>query len=71
MGACYHAGKYTVEGLSDALRLELKRFGIDVVLIEPGSIQTDWGAIAAGKLRAASSPGPYGEQADASATSLE
>ncbi|MER5789965.1 oxidoreductase [Streptomyces sp. NPDC001980] len=71
MGAWYHASKYAVEGLSDALRLELKRFGIDVVLIEPGSIRTDWGAIAAGKLRATSSHGPYGEQADAMATSLE
>jgi short-subunit dehydrogenase len=71
MGAWYHASKYAVEGLSDALRLELKRFGIDVVLIEPGSIQTDWGAIAAGKLRATSSHGPYGEQADAMARSLE
>jgi short-subunit dehydrogenase len=54
MGAWYHASKYAVEGLSDALRLEVKRFGIDVVLIEPGSIRTDWGAIAAGKLRATS-----------------
>ena len=71
MGAWYHASKYAVEGLSDALRLEVKRFGIDVVLIEPGSIRTDWGAIAADKLRATSSDGPYAEQADAMATSLE
>ncbi|MEV8538608.1 oxidoreductase [Streptomyces sp. NPDC051572] len=71
MGAWYHASKYAVEGLSDALRLEVKRFGIDVVLIEPGSIRTDWGAIAADKLRATSSDGPYAEQADAMAESLE
>ncbi|WP_416960482.1 oxidoreductase [Streptomyces sp. Agncl-13] len=71
LGAWYHASKYAVEGLSDALRLELKRFGIDVVIIEPGSIRTDWGAIAAGRLRATSSDGPYAEQADAMATSLE
>ncbi|MFI6465324.1 oxidoreductase [Streptomyces sp. NPDC050528] len=71
MGAWYHASKYAVEGLSDALRLEVKRFGIDVVLIEPGSVRTDWGAIAAGKLRATSSDGPYAEQADAMAESLE
>ncbi|WP_329244982.1 oxidoreductase [Streptomyces sp. NBC_01478] len=71
MGAWYHASKYAVEGLSDALRLELKRFGIDVVLIEPGSIRTAWGAIAADKLRATSSQGPYAEQADAMAASLE
>ncbi|WP_089106160.1 oxidoreductase [Streptomyces hyaluromycini] len=71
MGAWYHASKYAVEGLSDALRLELKRFGIDVVLIEPGSVQTDWGVIAAEKLRATSCHGPYAEQADAMAQSLE
>ncbi|MFE3202381.1 oxidoreductase [Embleya sp. NPDC059237] len=71
MGAWYHASKYAVEGLSDALRLEVARFGIDVVLVEPGSIQTAWGAIAAGKLRATSSLGPYAEQADAMAASLE
>ena len=71
MGAWYHASKYAVEGLSDALRLEVERFGIDVVLIEPGSIRTDWGTIAAGKLRATSSDGPYAEQADAMAASLE
>ncbi|WP_019069200.1 oxidoreductase [Streptomyces hokutonensis] len=71
MGAWYHASKYAVEGLSDALRLEAKRFGIDVVLIEPGSIRTEWGAIAAGKLRATSGQGPYAEQADAMAKSLE
>ncbi|MBK3576380.1 oxidoreductase [Streptomyces sp. MBT65] len=71
MGAWYHASKYAVEGLSDALRLELKRFGIDVVVIEPGSIRTAWGAIAADKLRTTSAHGPYAEQADAMAASLE
>jgi short-subunit dehydrogenase len=65
LGAWYHASKFAVEGLSDALRLELRQFGIDVVLIEPGSIQTEWGAIAAGKLRATSGHGPYAEQATA------
>ncbi|WP_181273825.1 oxidoreductase [Brevibacterium oceani] len=71
MGAWYHASKYAVEGLSDAIRLELKRFGINVVLIEPGSIQTDWGSIAADKLRATSGHGPYAEQANAMAASLD
>ncbi|MFC4503684.1 MULTISPECIES: SDR family NAD(P)-dependent oxidoreductase [Streptomyces] len=46
LGAWYHAGKFAVEGLSDALRLELRRFGIDVVVIEPGLILTDRGGIA-------------------------
>ncbi|MEX5635518.1 oxidoreductase [Parafrankia sp. FMc2] len=71
LGAWYHASKFAVEGLSDAMRLELRRFGIDVVLVEPGLIRTEWGAIAADKLRATSGHGPYAEQAGAMATSLE
>lgn len=46
-GGWYHVSKYSVEALSDALRMELKPFGIDVVMIEPGAIKTDWGIIAA------------------------
>ena len=45
-GSWYHASKFAVEGLSDCLRLELKQFGIDVIVIEPGSIQTQWSTIA-------------------------
>ncbi|WP_018639637.1 oxidoreductase [Parafrankia elaeagni] len=71
LGAWYHASKFAVEGLSDAMRLELKRFGLDVVLVEPGLIRTEWGAIAADKLRATSGHGPYAEQAGAMAASLE
>lgn len=47
----YHASKYSVEALSDALRLEAKPFGIKVVLIEPGLTQTDWGVIHADNIR--------------------
>ncbi len=50
-GGWYHATKYAVEALSDAMRLEVKPFGIDVILVEPGMIQTDWGLIATGNLR--------------------
>jgi NADP-dependent 3-hydroxy acid dehydrogenase YdfG len=39
-GGLYHATKYAVEALSDALRFEVRGFGIDVVLIEPGLIVT-------------------------------
>src|SRR6266704_1470144 len=42
-GAFYHATKYAVEALSDALRFEVKPFGIDVVVIEPGPIRTRFG----------------------------
>jgi NAD(P)-dependent dehydrogenase (short-subunit alcohol dehydrogenase family) len=45
-GAWYHATKFAVEGFSDSLRMELKPFGIDVVIIEPGPIITEWNAIA-------------------------
>ncbi|WP_318677906.1 oxidoreductase [Treponema sp.] len=41
----YHGTKYCVEALSDSLRLEVAPFGIKVVIIEPGLIQTDWGVI--------------------------
>jgi NAD(P)-dependent dehydrogenase (short-subunit alcohol dehydrogenase family) len=45
-GAWYHATKFAVEGLSDCLRLELRPFGIRVVVIEPGAIRTEWAGIA-------------------------
>jgi NAD(P)-dependent dehydrogenase (short-subunit alcohol dehydrogenase family) len=45
-GAWYHATKFAVEGFSDSLRMELKPFGVDVVLIEPGPIITEWNEIA-------------------------
>lgn len=47
----YHATKYSVEALSDALRLEVSNFGIKVVLVEPGLIQTSWGIIHANNIR--------------------
>lgn len=45
LGAWYHATKHALEGWSDCLRLELKSFGIDVVIIEPGLINTEFGAV--------------------------
>lgn len=45
-GAWYHATKFAVEGLSDSLRMELKQFSIDVVVIQPGAIKTEWNRIA-------------------------
>jgi NAD(P)-dependent dehydrogenase (short-subunit alcohol dehydrogenase family) len=50
--------------------MEVKPFGINVVVIEPGNIQTDWPGIAADKLKNASSGGPCAKQADAVAASL-
>ena len=52
-GAFYHASKYAVEAFSDALRMEVAQFGIDVVLIEPGPVKTPWNDVAAGSLSTA------------------
>ena len=49
-GGVYHASKYAVEALSDALRYELRPFGIAVVLIEPGLIRTNFAATVGAKL---------------------
>jgi len=51
MGA-YNSTKYAVESLSDALRYELRAFGIDVTLIEPGVIRTNFEATAVANLNA-------------------
>lgn len=58
-GAWYHATKFALEGWSDCLRIELKPFGIDVVIVEPGGIQTEWGDIAMENLNKVSGNGPY------------
>ena len=58
-GGWYHVSKYSVEALSDAMRMELKPFGIDVSMIEPGGIRTDWGLIAAKHLEESSVGTPY------------
>lgn len=59
LGAWYHATKHAVEGFSDALRIELADFGIDVVLIEPGAIRTEWDGIAVESMMETSGSGPY------------
>ncbi len=59
----YHATKFAVEGLSDALRLDLAPFGIRVIVIEPGAIDTEWHDVAAENLLATSGQGAYAGQA--------
>jgi len=49
-GGYYHATKYALEALSDALRFEVAGFGIDVVLVEPGFIRTGFSETAAGSM---------------------
>lgn len=58
-GGIYHATKYALEAMSDALRFELRGFGIDVVLVEPGLIRTHFSATAVGGMPAATAGGPY------------
>lgn len=70
LGGWYHGSKFALEALSDCLRLETKPFGIDVVVIEPGGIETEWGGIAADKVQKISGSGPYAAQANAVAASL-
>ena len=60
-GGWYHVSKFAVEALSDALRIEVQPFGIDVVIIEPGSIKTNWGAIAADHLAETSNNTVYAD----------
>ncbi len=57
-GSYYHATKHAVEALSDALRFEVKGFGIDVIVIEPGPIKTRFGDTAVGSI-AAPEDSPY------------
>ena len=67
LGAWYHASKFAVEGFSDSLRNEVRPFGIDVVVIEPGAIKTEWPTIAAENVKKMSGSGPYCELAEATA----
>jgi NAD(P)-dependent dehydrogenase (short-subunit alcohol dehydrogenase family) len=58
-GGWYHASKFALEALSDSLRSEVEPFGIDVVVIEPGGIKSEWGAIAMTHLEKSSSGTAY------------
>jgi NAD(P)-dependent dehydrogenase (short-subunit alcohol dehydrogenase family) len=70
MGSWYHATKFAVEGLSDCLRMELAPFGIDVVVIEPGAVRSEWSAIARDGLLATSGATAYAAQARTTAALL-
>jgi short-subunit dehydrogenase len=63
LGAWYHGTKFALEAISDCLRIELQPFGIDVVVIEPGGIKTEWAGIAAQQLLKTSGHGAYAPQA--------
>jgi NAD(P)-dependent dehydrogenase (short-subunit alcohol dehydrogenase family) len=58
-GGIYHATKYAVEALSDALRFEVKGFGIQVVIVEPGIIRTRFAEAVSTALPQTETDGPY------------
>ncbi|MDP9237554.1 MAG: oxidoreductase [Chloroflexota bacterium] len=54
-GGIYHATKYAVEAISDALRFEVRGFGIDVAVVEPGPLKTQFEDTSIGSMDAAAS----------------
>jgi short-subunit dehydrogenase len=64
LGGWYHSTKYALESLSDALRQEVRQFGINVVIVEPGLINTGWPATAYSSVNASSGEGAYADMAD-------
>ncbi|MHC5704605.1 oxidoreductase [Streptomyces sp. PKU-MA01144] len=71
LGAWYHGTKFALEGFSDSLRMEVRPFGVDVVIVEPGAIRTEWSSIAAGKLRKLGEDSAYAGQIASMAGTLE
>lgn len=61
MGAWYHASKHALEGWSDCLRIEAAPFGIRVIVVEPGAIETEFAEIAIAPLLERSEGGPYAD----------
>jgi short-subunit dehydrogenase len=60
-GTGYYFGtKHALEAISDSLRYELRPFGVDVVLLEPGFVKTPLGKTAVGR-RAVDADDPYGD----------
>ena len=60
-GGFYHATKHALEAISDALRFEVRGFGIDTILIEPGLIVTEFGNAAVASMDGVPDGGPYAE----------
>lgn len=71
VGGWYHATKHAVEVLSDALRVEVAPFGVQVVIVQPGRIESEWSATAARTLRASATQSVYREQVEPFAALLE
>jgi NAD(P)-dependent dehydrogenase (short-subunit alcohol dehydrogenase family) len=61
LGGWYHASKFALEGYSDSLRYEVSRFGIAVIVIEPGGIESEWSSIAGEEADRYSGQGIYAD----------
>jgi short-subunit dehydrogenase len=64
LGSWYHSTKHALEGWSDCLRLDLKQFGIDVVIIEPGIIRTEFADVVSSQMKKNSKEPAYSEYID-------
>ncbi|MFW7355337.1 MAG: oxidoreductase [Brucella sp.] len=71
LGAWYHATKHALEGWSDSLRLEVEPFGIRVVIIEPGLIETGFGDAGQQGIAERSKNGPYEKIANGVVKSMQ
>jgi short-subunit dehydrogenase len=65
MGSWYHASKFAIEGLSDSLRNEVRQFGIDVIVVEPGGTKSEMMGIGGGDLLRVSGHTAYSKFAQA------
>jgi NAD(P)-dependent dehydrogenase (short-subunit alcohol dehydrogenase family) len=63
-GGAYHASKYALEAISDALRFEVGGFGVDVIVVEPGLIVTQFGKAAVASMDGAGADGAGEPPAD-------
>lgn len=64
LGGWYHATKHAVEVLSDAMRVEVAPFGVQIVVVQPGRVESEWSATAARTLRASAKRSAYRKQAE-------
>ena len=71
LGGWYYASKFAVEGLSNALRTETKQFGVDVIVIEPGGIKTEWVSITAEHIEKFSANSAYSKLANGFSKTLK
>ncbi|MEV0385450.1 oxidoreductase [Nonomuraea sp. NPDC050643] len=71
LGAWYYAAKHALEAFSDTLRMEVGPFGIDVVIVQPGIIRTEFEDHTAAQLREYSGAGAYEAMAEAMARQSE